>query len=92
MKAWDIQDHLRGGADCAAYINAALEDGDLDLIDAAIGDVARARGMSDMVCVTHEASRKSLAGRQFPLRMLLQVASELGLKVQVAPKHAIEHE
>lgn len=42
-KAWDAADHLDSSAAIAAYLEAAFEDGDPQLIAAAIGDVARAR-------------------------------------------------
>lgn len=40
-KPWDAADHLRDDADAAAYLDAALEDGDAHLVAAALGDVAR---------------------------------------------------
>jgi probable addiction module antidote protein len=45
-KKFDIQDHLGSIEDQAAYIDAALEDGDPSIIAAAIGDIARARGVT----------------------------------------------
>lgn len=35
-------------ADIAAYLEAALEDGDPALVAAALGDIARAKGMSEV--------------------------------------------
>ena len=43
---WDAADHLDSPGAVAAYIDAAMEDGDPALIAAALGDVARARGMT----------------------------------------------
>eukprot|EP01035_Chromulina_nebulosa_P001727 gene1727-2329_t len=43
----------------AAYLDAAMEDGDPAVITAALGDIARARGMSDMARATG-LSRESL--------------------------------
>jgi probable addiction module antidote protein len=45
-KASDAADHLDSPAAIAAYLEAAFEDGDPQLIAAAIGDVARARNES----------------------------------------------
>jgi probable addiction module antidote protein len=42
---WDIQDHLDSHEAIVAYLEAAFEDGDPELIAAALGDVARARGL-----------------------------------------------
>ena len=42
---WDAADHLTSAERIAAYLDAAFEDGDPDLIRAVLGDVARAKGM-----------------------------------------------
>lgn len=39
---------LESDADIVAYLNAALEDGDPNLASAALGDIARARGISQL--------------------------------------------
>lgn len=51
---WDAADHLRAEADQTAYLNACLEDdpGDGSLVRAALGDIARARGMSNVARAT----------------------------------------
>ena len=46
--AWDPADHLRTEEDRAAYLEAALEEGDPMLVAAALGDIARAKGMSQV--------------------------------------------
>ena len=46
FKPWDPVDYLRTQEEIVAYLNAAFEDGDPRLIAAALGDVARARGMT----------------------------------------------
>ncbi len=43
---WDVCNHLKSKAAREAYLNAAFEDGDSALIAAALGDIARAEGMS----------------------------------------------
>jgi len=48
-KPWDPAEHFASEADMAAYLEAAFEEGDPALIAAAIGDVAWAKGMSQMV-------------------------------------------
>ena len=47
-KPWDVAEHLDSTESIAAYISAAMEDGDPQLITAAIGDIARARGMTQL--------------------------------------------
>ncbi len=43
---WDASEYLETEADIAAYLNAALENGDTAVIAAALGDIARAKGMT----------------------------------------------
>lgn len=43
---WNVEDHLKTKAAREAYLNAAFEDGDVSVIAAALGDIARAEGMS----------------------------------------------
>jgi len=45
---WDAADYLETREDIAAYLDAVLEDGDPDLLKAALGDIARAKGMTEI--------------------------------------------
>jgi probable addiction module antidote protein len=54
---WDAAEHLKTKADIIAYLEAALEGNDPTLIAAALGDIARAKGM------THIAKQTGL-GRE----------------------------
>jgi probable addiction module antidote protein len=47
---WDPVDHLATEADQTMYLNACLDDdpGDGSLVRSALGDIARARGMSQL--------------------------------------------
>jgi probable addiction module antidote protein len=84
---FDIQEHLKTAEDRAAYIEAALEDGDVSLITHALGDVARATGMSDVARqagVTREGLYKALSDKGDPrLSTLLGVMRALGLQLTV---------
>ena len=44
--AWNVAEHLKTKEERAAYLNAAFEDGDASVIAAALGDIAKAEGMS----------------------------------------------
>ena len=57
---WDPAEHLETEEDMAAYLNVALEEGDLRLIMATLGDIARARRMATV-------ARESGLGRGKPL-------------------------
>ena len=54
---WDAADFLTSDKDIIADLEAALEEGDAALFTAALGDVARAKGMT-------EIARKSGLGRE----------------------------
>jgi probable addiction module antidote protein len=45
---WDAAGHLETKEDIAAYLEAALEDGDPSLVVAALGDIARSKGMTNI--------------------------------------------
>jgi probable addiction module antidote protein len=47
-KPWDAAEHIETEEDMAAYLEAAFEEGDPALVAAAIGDIARARVMSQI--------------------------------------------
>ncbi|MEG9884326.1 MAG: addiction module antidote protein [Hyphomicrobiales bacterium] len=79
LKKWDIQDHLNTPEEVALYLEAVFEDGDPKLIAAALGDVARARGMTG---ITREALYKTLSERgDLKLATLLGVFKALGLRL-----------
>ena len=40
MRIWDPAEHLQSDEDMAAYLEAALEEGDASLFAAALGDIA----------------------------------------------------
>ena len=84
---WDPVEHIRSPEDERAYIEAAFEDGDPNLIAAAIGDVARARGMAQIARdagISREAMYKSFrAGGNPTLDTIARVTRVLGLQLLV---------
>ena len=59
LKEFDIASFLEDDATIVSYLNAALEDGDQAFLLTALGDIARARGMSQ-VSAHSGLSRESL--------------------------------
>lgn len=59
---WDAADHLETKEDIAAYLEAALEDGDPALVAAVLGDIARSKGVTNIARETG-LGRESLSGR-----------------------------
>ena len=84
---YDVVEHLRTPDEMAAYLEACLEqaDGDATLIAKALGDIARARGMSQVARDTglsRESLYKALSGERTPgFDTILKVVDALGLKL-----------
>ena len=85
-RPWDPAEHLETEEDMAAYLNVALEEGDLALIMATLGDIARARTMTVVAEETglgRESLYKSLSANGNPeFATVLKVMSALGLRLQ----------
>ena len=85
-KPWDPAQYLTTPGRVAAYLEAASDDGDPSLIATAIGDIARARGMTQLAAeagVTREALYKALSPTGDPrLSTLLGVMKALGIKLK----------
>jgi probable addiction module antidote protein len=91
---WDVQDYLRTPEDCALFIQAAIEEAGDDpaFIAKALGDVARARGMTSVARDTglsRESLYKALSGDRSPdFATVLKVLGALGLRLHVEPAAA----
>jgi probable addiction module antidote protein len=83
---WDPADYLKSEEDMAAYLEACLEEAPDDpaLVAAALGDIARARGMVRLARetgLTREGLYKALSKDGNPsLGTVLKVLKALGLK------------
>jgi len=88
-RPWDVVDHLESEEDTIAYLDAALEDSDPALIVAALGDIARAKGMSQVARETglgRESLYKALSPSGNPeFATVLKVLNALGLQLHVQP-------
>ncbi len=86
---WDAADHLKTKEEMAAYMACALEDGDPALIAAALGDIARAQGMTKIAKRTglgRESLYKTLSRDGNPeLATVLKVFNSVGLRLKVVP-------
>jgi probable addiction module antidote protein len=85
--SWDAADHLIDKESIAAYLDATLEDGDPDLIKAALGDIARAKGMTEIADATglsRSSLYKALSQDGNPeFATVVKVLRSLGLRVAV---------
>lgn len=91
---WDASDHLDTTEDIIAYLEAALEENDPSLVTAALGDIARSRGMTQIAQATglgRESLYKALSTEGNPeFVTVLKVLRALGLRLQVVPVAAQE--
>jgi probable addiction module antidote protein len=91
---YDVAEHLRTPEEMAAYLEACLEeaDGDATFIAKALGDIARAKGMSQVARdagLSRESLYKALSGDRTPtFDTILKVINALGLKLHA---EAVEH-
>jgi probable addiction module antidote protein len=85
---WDSASYLKTDRDVAHYLEAVFEDGDPALVAAALGDVARAKGMSRIAHAAglgRESLYKALSPEGNPeFATVLKVVRALGLKLKVA--------
>lgn len=88
ISRWDPADHIESAADAIAYLDAALEDGDPQLVAAVLGDIARAAGMTKIAAATglgRESLYKSLSPNGNPeLATVLKVMRAAGLRLHAS--------
>ena len=89
---WDPAEHLKSEDDMAAYLEAALEEGDPNLVAAALGDIASAKGMTQVAKdagLGRESLYKALSPAGNPaFGTILKVVAALGLQLHASPAPA----
>lgn len=87
FQPWDAADYLEEEEDIIAYLEAAFEDGDPQLITAVLGDIARSRGMTKVASkagLGRESLYKALSRDGNPaLATVLKVMQALNLRLRV---------
>lgn len=97
LKKWDVVDHLKTDEDMALYLDACIEDdpGDGSLIRAALGDLARARGMSQLARDTglaREGLYKALSADGNPeFATVMKVIRALGFRLRADVRKNSDH-
>ena len=90
---YDVAEHLRTPKEMAAYLEACIEEanGDTTVIARAIGDIARAKGMTKVARdagLSRESLYKALSGDRSPeFSTIIKVIGALGLKLHAVPAH-----
>jgi probable addiction module antidote protein len=89
---FDAAEYLDSEKAIAEYLTVILEDNDPSLLAAALGDIARARGMSEIAKasgITREALYKALRPNAQPrFDTISRVCTALGVKLVAQPTHA----
>jgi probable addiction module antidote protein len=90
-RIYDAAEYLETPEDMAAYLEAALEDGEPAVVVKALGAIARARGMSQIARDTglgRESLYKALSSEGNPgFATVLKVVRALGIKLHAEPDH-----
>jgi len=91
---YDVSEHLRTPEEMAAYLEACIEEsnGDASFVAKALGDIARAKGMSSVAReagLSRESLYKALSGDRMPgFDTILKVVKALGIELHAAPVRA----
>ncbi|GAB4287604.1 MAG: putative addiction module antidote protein [Coriobacteriia bacterium] len=88
-KAFDAASYLKTEEDIVAYLEAAFEDDDPAVVAAALGDIARAKGMTQVAReagLGRESLYKALSPDGNPeLATVMKVVKALGLSLHARP-------
>ena len=93
---YDVAEHLRTPEEMAAYLEVCIEeaDGDAAFIAKALGDIARAQGMTQVARdsgLSRESLYKALSGERSPIfDTILKVVTALGLKLSASVRSEVE--
>jgi len=89
LPEFDIAQHLKSDADVVEYLSQILEEGDAGELAAALGHIAKARGMTEIARVSgikREALYKALRSNSHPRFDTIQrVFKAFGVKLIAAP-------
>lgn len=89
IRPFDMANYLGNEEEIAEYLRQVLEDGDPAELAAALGDIARARGMTQLARDTglsRESLYKSLSGERAPSSdTLFKVMRALGFQLTIQP-------
>jgi probable addiction module antidote protein len=89
LPEFDITEMLQSEQDIAEYLSLVLEEGDPALLAATLGDIARARGMTQMAQdagMGREALYKALRPGASPrFETIARVCKALGVKLVAQP-------
>jgi probable addiction module antidote protein len=83
---WDVTEHLQTQEDIAAYLEAALEEGDPELIIVALKDIARCQTMKQIIEQNNKQDdnvyQALLTDSNLDLATILKALKMFGLRLQ----------
>ncbi|ENN8378690.1 putative addiction module antidote protein [Providencia rettgeri] len=86
LKKFDVVEFLEDEEDIQEYLNAAIEENDTKYLFKALGNIARARNISQLskeVGMSREGIYKALSGEGNPsFQTVSKITKALGLKLQ----------
>ena len=89
LPEFDAAQYLNSEEDIAAYLTTVIEENDSSLLAAALGDIARARGMTQVAKesgITREALYKALRpGSEPRFETVSRVCAALGVRLVAQP-------
>lgn len=81
---WDVAEYLQTKEDIAAYLEAALEEGDPELIIVALKDIARCQKMKQIAGQNDSVYQALLTNNNPDFVTILKVLKMFGLRLQAA--------
>jgi probable addiction module antidote protein len=91
LPEFDVTEYLENEQAIAEYLTVVMEENDPALLAAALGDIARARGMTEIAKasgITREALYKALRPNAQPrFDTVNRVCAALGVKLVAQPVH-----
>ena len=93
LPEFDAAEYLNSEEDIAAYLTTVIEENDPALLAASLGDIARARGMSQVAKdagIAREALYKALRpGSEPRFETISRVCAALGVRLVAQPMHVV---
>jgi probable addiction module antidote protein len=88
---WEVSEYLSTPEDIVDYLNAVIAENDLPLLQAALGDVAKAQGMTKIsreAGVGRESLYKALSTSGSPsFKTMVKVMQAIGVQFVFEPAH-----
>jgi probable addiction module antidote protein len=89
---WDMADHIKTKEEVIGYLEAALEENDMELLFAVIGDIARSEGMTQLareLNLSRESLYRSFSKTGNPsFATVIKLLDVLGYRIEIKQKTA----